>query len=185
MPFKGSETGQFGLVIIGTNPLSPMSSENAGVMIPSNYWIRLMNFLPAPLSTALKSHARWGSISHLTGSVIQNSLAEMESRLGVTPQERQGFFKVESRQSVILAGQSPLGLHTHPPISWACTLAGNTLVPLCWPIMAARALLGTPPTFAQLVACVANTILLQAFKKWCQGGTTDQGTGGTPNPFST
>jgi len=184
MPFQLNELQQRGFVLVPTNPLVTVSNTNPYTVIPANAWIKIVKQLPPQLTQLIRLKARWGSISQLTDSPLQRTLRLMAKRLNVTEFELQKVFPVSTRQTVVLAGVSPVGLHIHPGVEFACKVADATFVPLCWPIMAVQMIIGKPPSSGQILVCLIQTALLEAFKQWCAGTDDDGGSKiGSPNPY--
>lgn len=184
MPFNRSEINQVGFVILPANVFKAPSATNPYVLIPSDYWIRAMRALPSAISLPLRGRARWGSASDIPLGPIRRTFTLAASRLGISTDDFQKIFPSATRQQLVLSGWTPLGLHVHPGVEFACTVASKTFIPLCWPLMAVMAAIGKPPSTAQIILCLVQTALLQAFKQWCaDNGATKMGTKGTPNPY--
>ncbi len=175
MPRNRSELNQVGLVVIPLNPLLPVSVGNPYVMIPSLWYGRLFGSLPIQTF----NHARWASISGAPESALGRSLDRLQGLLGLDDAGFNVFFPVRTRQTAVLGGYNPIGPHIHPAIDFACKVADNTFIPLCWPVLAAMVLAGKSPGTSQLLLCFLQTGLLEAFKGWCSAGNQV----GTPAPY--
>lgn len=162
----------------------PASPSNELVMVPIGWWRQILLGVPTPFRAALQSIGRFGSISGVQQSPIQQTMDLVQQRLGATKEDLGLIgWGAGSRQFLVLTGTNVIGGHMHPTVQFACKIANSTFVPLCWPIMAAMLLARKVPSTQQILICVIQTAMLEAFKKWCQRTTGPNAGVGTPAPY--
>jgi len=184
MPFKTSETSQFGYVGLPSKLFGSPGPDNPLVLVPPLWWNTLILTSPAPVRSALLATGRFYSISDVSDNPAARMLELMLLRLNATEAALTGIgFRPLRRQVVILSGANPFGLHRHVTNA-ICTGAFASPIPLCWPIIPIMILLGRRPSNIQLILCIAQTALLQALRQWCaQDGRPSRTGAGTPNPY--